>query len=361
LKLIGSIYEAGFDFRHWTKALSQIVDAFGAVSGALTGGGADKSDFWTVTMGIEDDFVANYQRHYHNINPIWERTITSPIGAVHTDAMVMPRVDFVRTEFFNDFLRPQGVVSMLGTTVQSDQRRQAVLSVHGATEFGDEHRLLHAKLSPHLRRAVEIGRGLALRQIESLVSNEVLDQIGHGVLAVDHKAKILFANAKAQHLLYNGDLRAQNGIVLGQFAGETEQLHGMIKVCAKPIKQSGIGGTMSLSRRHAAASMEVVVAPLNCEVPWLVVDRPIAVVVVKEPDAKRLSASELKDRFGLTPAEAKFADEIVKGDGVKAVASRLGVSATTARTHLARIFAKTGTHRQAELVRLLMTGLGGGP
>lgn len=57
-------------------------------------------------------------------------------------------------------------------------------------------------------------------------------------------------------------------------------------------------------------------------------------------------------RFGLTPTEAAFALEIAKGDGKAATAKRRGISYSTAHTHLTRIFEKTGTHRQAELVRL---------
>jgi DNA-binding CsgD family transcriptional regulator len=62
----------------------------------------------------------------------------------------------------------------------------------------------------------------------------------------------------------------------------------------------------------------------------------------------------LRERFGLTPAEATFAFEIIKGDGRQATADRLGITVGTARSHLSNIFDKTGTKRQAELVRLLV-------
>ena len=57
----------------------------------------------------------------------------------------------------------------------------------------------------------------------------------------------------------------------------------------------------------------------------------------------------------MTPAEAGFAVEILKGDGIQAAADRLAISLATARTHLSRIFDKTGVRRQAELVRLLIS------
>lgn len=63
----------------------------------------------------------------------------------------------------------------------------------------------------------------------------------------------------------------------------------------------------------------------------------------------------LRQRFGLTRAEAILALEICKGDGREAAARRCGISVSTAHTHLNRIFSKTGTRRQAELVHLLFT------
>ncbi|HLW26409.1 MAG TPA: helix-turn-helix transcriptional regulator, partial [Kiloniellales bacterium] len=58
--------------------------------------------------------------------------------------------------------------------------------------------------------------------------------------------------------------------------------------------------------------------------------------------------------FGLTAAEAELALEIMRGDGREAAAARLGITVATVRTHLLHIFEKTGVHRQAELVRLLL-------
>lgn len=68
----------------------------------------------------------------------------------------------------------------------------------------------------------------------------------------------------------------------------------------------------------------------------------------------RARVQRLRERFAFTPAEAAFALEIVKGDGRQAAADRLGITVGTARSHLSSIFDKTGSRRQAELVRLLL-------
>jgi DNA-binding CsgD family transcriptional regulator len=61
-------------------------------------------------------------------------------------------------------------------------------------------------------------------------------------------------------------------------------------------------------------------------------------------------------RHGLTRAEARVLGAIAGGQGLIEAAKQLGVGATTARTHLSRIFSKTGTSRQTELIRLFLGG-----
>lgn len=57
--------------------------------------------------------------------------------------------------------------------------------------------------------------------------------------------------------------------------------------------------------------------------------------------------------FGLTPAENRLLDCLVEGLELKDAACRLGVARTTARTHLQRIFDKTGVRRQTDLQRMV--------
>jgi DNA-binding CsgD family transcriptional regulator len=64
-------------------------------------------------------------------------------------------------------------------------------------------------------------------------------------------------------------------------------------------------------------------------------------------------SEQLRALFGLTRMEALVAAEIFRGEGLQSAADALGVGATTARTHLQRIFDKTGTRKQAELVRII--------
>ena len=69
------------------------------------------------------------------------------------------------------------------------------------------------------------------------------------------------------------------------------------------------------------------------------------------------SIDRLRCQFGLTPAEARLAFHIVKGETLRSAAVELSISYETARSHLKNIFGKTGTCRQAQLVMIILTAL----
>jgi DNA-binding CsgD family transcriptional regulator len=61
----------------------------------------------------------------------------------------------------------------------------------------------------------------------------------------------------------------------------------------------------------------------------------------------------IANAFKLTPAEMRVLMMIVEIDGVREVASVLGISEATVKTHLKHVFDKTATKRQTELVKLI--------
>jgi DNA-binding CsgD family transcriptional regulator len=64
----------------------------------------------------------------------------------------------------------------------------------------------------------------------------------------------------------------------------------------------------------------------------------------------------LQRLYQLTPAEARLAAALAAGESVQCFAARTGVTEGTARHHLKHVLAKTETHRQADLMRLIFTG-----
>jgi DNA-binding CsgD family transcriptional regulator len=160
-------------------------------------------------------------------------------------------------------------------------------------------------------------------------------------------------------------LDARDGIFLCDgclaVAGSPDALQKLVASCAqRSVGIGGPGGELEVPRDLPRSPLHVTVAPLRSDtrlpdVPWIGFGSPVALVTVTDRDRdRRRRQMNLRRRFDLTFTEAALAVEILKGDGRKAAARRCGISDATAKTHLANIFEKTGTHRQAELVRCLL-------
>jgi DNA-binding CsgD family transcriptional regulator len=86
---------------------------------------------------------------------------------------------------------------------------------------------------------------------------------------------------------------------------------------------------------------------------------PLALLVASDADRPCCVAPEfLEDLFGLTTAEARLALAVSNGRRLEAIAAEYRISMNTVRCHLKQIFAKLDIGRQADLVRLVLSGPG---
>jgi DNA-binding CsgD family transcriptional regulator len=121
-----------------------------------------------------------------------------------------------------------------------------------------------------------------------------------------------------------------------------------------------VGGVLSLARPSGRRPLAVLVAPLHIKPRWFVYRQPRAIVFVVDPERAPIVPEKYLQRlYNLTPAEAAVAVRILRGEGLQAVADGLRITLATVCTHRQRVFEKTGTKRQAELVRLILEGAAG--
>jgi DNA-binding CsgD family transcriptional regulator len=78
--------------------------------------------------------------------------------------------------------------------------------------------------------------------------------------------------------------------------------------------------------------------------------------LISDPSSlPRRRTSLMQQLYGLTPAESRLADLLLEGIEVREAAEHLHITIGTARFHLKRVLAKTGSHRQTELLRLMLS------
>lgn len=358
LALVDEVYAASLDDRSWERVMEQIVAAVGGVGGALAIQDMQShrldSATWVGDAAVR--LASSYEGHVAAQNVLWQRTATAPVGSVFTDNMVLPGNGVRRFDYYHEVMRPLGIGNAMAAIVLREgtlSGTATVLRAFDRPDFGAEEVELLRGLGPHLARALQIRRRLAVADRERAVSRAAMEQLACAVLIVDRSGRATIANHAAERLVQRGDgLRLVLGALDCEDARETRELR---EALSRSAEGEGSGASMAISRRSGRRPLSVVVAPLPVGGGWLADDAPAALLVVTDPDEPSGAAPDLLSAlYGLTPAEARTAVALAEAERPAEIADRLGVSVATVRTHMQRAFAKTGTSRQSELVRLVL-------
>lgn len=317
------------------------------------------------SSGFDPAWEQKYAEHYAKTN-VWIQRLAPWMypGKVLSSECVIRDDELVRTEFYNDFLRPQGFFHSFGATVtREDEVSAYITSVRSkqAGYFREPEQEVCRELIPHLQSALRVRRQFAglEKQLKNL--SAALDHLPQGIVIASGAGKVLFLNRSAAGLLNvpNGLWIASDGLRAVR-AEETERLRILLARAARTIAGNGShpGGLMRISR-PGRPPLKISIAPLETGADGSARHAAAIVMIAAPPEAVRepeapgagMDARLLEQLFGLTPAEARLTAALAGGKSVKEFSEEAGVSLNTARTHLKNVFAKTGVTRQAALVR----------
>ena len=184
----------------------------------------------------------------------------------------------------------------------------------------------------------------------SSVALQALDQLAAGVIVTDGEGRVIELNRAAERIVRRGDgLTMRNGRLDAAGVLESEKLAKLIAAAAP--RHAPAMGRMPIRRRNGRPAYTLTVAPLGAEL--AVDERPLAMILVADPDALSPSESDLAQLFGLSPAESRLAAALMTGRKLSEIAIASGVRITTLRTQLSSILRKVGVDRQADLVHVL--------
>lgn len=362
-RALGLIYDAALQPEKWPDALCGLDLLLGASTCLSTHNSATQQRNGFTSGELMQGFLASYNEHHARANILWPATIAAPEGTVLIDRQVAGRDAFERSEFYNEFGRRIGLQS--GMAVKVFQKGSFVAAFVAArarrqAEFDLATSRLLARLAPHLRRAVQMNSRLSLSLCEADTIADVLARLPHAAMLVDAASRVLFANCAATSMIAAADgLRSHPDGLRADLQAETDELRRRIGRCALQDGNTEPPlGALALSRSSGHRPLSVLVTPSRrIGSPGAAASKPAAFVFITDPElAVAIPLERLRRLYGLTQAEAATAIAVLHGDNPRAIASRLGVSLATVKTHLRHVFAKTETRRQAELVSLLLIG-----
>jgi DNA-binding CsgD family transcriptional regulator len=183
-----------------------------------------------------------------------------------------------------------------------------------------------------------------------------LDRLSQGIALIDGACRVSYANTLAQAICSDTDgLSIHAGELIGTARSDSTRLNAALKRAVGAGAQSS---SLRLERPSRKRPLTLLIAPMELETNSIRV--PAALVLINDPDRRAAPPKErLIDAYGLTAAEARVAQLLLRGEGIAGVAAHSGISLETARTHLRRVLVKTGTHRQSDLISLLLREVGG--
>ncbi len=212
---------------------------------------------------------------------------------------------------------------------------------------GDE---LAETLIPHFQRALRLNRRLAETTQQRERAMAILEHLPLSVILASETAEVKFMNGRARALLESAaPLTLREGQLSARGFQDTVALRDLIRTAV--VSPDG-GGTLSLD---SDPPVSVLVLPCS-EGPELAGDEACCSIFVAALDLDdHLDPGRIRDVFGLSRAEARLTHALVRGRSIEAAAEELHISPHTARTQLKAVFGKTGTRRQPDLIRKVLT------
>jgi DNA-binding CsgD family transcriptional regulator len=360
--LIGTIYDCVAAPENWERALHQICAELCFATGVLAVNAVRQGETAIfASVGLTPDWLARAPAYDADALALWggeTRLRQFPLEEPILNSQIVDRATVENNRWYKEFGEPQGLTDGVAIILTRDAGGVGNLAFgrhYTAGPVRDAELAQLRLIAPHVRRAVTISRLLDLQAVAASTFASALDAFAAAVILVDEHLGIVHANARGTGMLAARDpLRSDQGGLRLPSTVATDALRTAIALSSRNEIELGRRG-MSIPIRCADGTPCVAhVLPLRRkQLRKGLLDRVIAAVFIAPAvSPPRLPADALALLYDLTPAEVRVFELIADGKTPTESSVALGIAPSTVKTHLLRLFEKTGCNRQADLVRL---------
>lgn len=359
-QLIGDIYDAALDSSRWNAVLAKIAEFTGGqAAGLLSKDSVSKSGNVFYQSGVDPYFVRLYSETYWKFDPVASLPDCEVEQIVSIPDLV-PYDEFKAGRFYREWAQPQGWADAANAVLEKSATCCAYLSIlrNQASGMVDEDMRRRMRLIvAHVRRAVRTGKAIDLSQAEAATFADILDGLSPAIFLVDAEGQVVHGNAAGRSVLDKGDLlRTVHGRLTAIDTQVDQALHSAFIAAGKNDAEIGAKGSALPLKGRAGERYVAHVLPLTVgeKRKTGAASNAVVALFVRKAELEAEPSSEVIGKtYKLTPTELRVLRAIVDVGGVRQVAENLGVADTTVKTHLGRLFEKTGVSRQADLVKLV--------
>lgn len=354
--VLGSIYDAALDPSFWPDALSSIAQFIGVQRAAFYNRSSQhEGNEIRCTIGIEPLYAQILFDSYLSFGPgTGDKTTDNSKNFFSTSLPVSP-TGLEKNNFYEEWMHPLGLTDLITVTIQESQNKISALAIfrdQPDETFGHEARRRIELILPHIHRATSLHKKVDSRGARVVALSQTIDLFNMGIYVTNADGCILHSNATGRAMIAAGDTLYLAG---GRLAARSASSNKAIRRFFTNLhKANGASGPDRLSLSIISTDGAPYVSrllPLN-----LAPDEklaPAAILFIRKANLDMsLNLDVVGEAFKLTPTEIRVLSSIVDIGGAPEAAAALGVAITTVKTHLGRLFEKTGATRQADLVKL---------
>lgn len=360
--LIGDIYDAAIDPTLWAAVLETAREFVGGSAAALFSKDASRKslDVYYDDGGLDPHYKQLYFDTYVKLDPFTTGHVFAEVEEPISTVDLLPYDEFLESRFNKEWAQPQQLVDFVCAVLDKSATSAAMFGVFRHVRHGladDKTRRRMRLIVPHIRRAVLISRTIDLKTAEAATFADTLDGLTAGMFLVDETGRIVHANASGHAMLHESSvLRAAGGRLVATQANAATALSEIFPVARGGDAAVGIKGIAVPLSADDGDHYVAHVLPLTSGARRRAGTSyaAVAALFVHKAALESPSPPEAIARlYNLTPSELRVLLGIVQVGGVPETAEALGVAEATVKTHLHRLFGKTGASRQADLVKLV--------
>lgn len=351
-ELIDRIYEAAVEPENWESVLTDLARMAGGVGGVIAAR-REGQDRWTgsrLSPNLQRNVAECLRSERGKIGMGTIRLVAAGKCGFMTDEDIFTPEEFASDFWTSEWLLKNDVYHAAATAIRVPTGDLVVVQVMrrlGLPGFDRAQLDLLDFFRPHLARAGFLAARWRLERVRAAA--EALDLIGLPAAILDVGGRVLAANSLIQELTNHVRWLPRNEVALTDHSGNVllrNAIRELRNPCATVVRSFPVG-------RGNVEPMVVHLIPTTMSARELF-DGGFGVLAVTPITAEEApNAAMIQGLFDLTPAEARLALSVLEGNSLSETAELHRVSRETVKSQMSAVFAKTGTKRQGELVRLL--------
>ncbi len=359
-RLLGTLYDAVLAPEGFQPFIRQLAECLGLKGVCLLvrhAEGRDATGLWL--HGVEPHWMESYALTYGREDILAAHLEQAPIGQFYASNLDLGEPGrFGESRFYREWVQPQGVAFAAACVVMREGAWLTQVFLQRSPAQGPFLREELAQLDrlvPHWQRAVQMRQRLVgLRAGQDLLAAS-LDAIAMPTLLFDEVGRIVHHNRGAAALLGTGATLARvDDRLMATTPAATRTVHLQISNAVRAHREGHAAATsIVLVERAGRLPLTLMTLPLRGAGDQAM--RSGALMFMFDPESAPVVTADLVRRlFDLSAIEAELAVALCGGQSPEEIANERGRAVSTVRSQIRSLFAKTGTHRQADLIGLLL-------